>query len=115
MPGFGASEQETTKGAGLLTVTGQLTVCVSEPEVTVRLGLYVPGIEKDSGQVESVPVQSPDHWYVYEPSPPETMEAKVIVWPVVAGLGEAEQETTKGSAACTWAGKSNGVIKILKI
>ena len=78
-----------------MTVAEQFALAVCEPEVTVIVAVLVPAVEYEFAHVEPVPVHSPDHKYVYELEPPETVGVNVIVFPVVVLDGEAKQEAVR--------------------
>ena len=74
--------------------------------------VWVPELEKVLLQVEPVPAQALAHVYVYAPVPPEGKTVKVVDWPMLTVLGEAEQETFKTGV---FAGVGTPILKVLSL
>jgi len=69
----------------------------------VIVELFVPVLLNVFVQLDEDPVQAPDHEYVYEPVPPETLEIYVDDSPVSIELGLVWQETDKSGVDCVTA------------
>lgn len=84
-------------GAVVIEAYEQTVVTDWLPDITCKDPDFTPAVEYVFATFEVAPesASAPDHTYIYEPVPPDTVDCQLIDWPISALAGTALQETVK--------------------